>query len=193
MQNSRAAILKAAQSLISRCGLNEFTMDDVAAVAGVSRATVFNHFSSKALILDAIAADILRNYLHLLDEITRGESSLEEQLLELASAMAAGISNSKTFYKAFFSELVRASSGTNGEGLAHQVRKELDERLLRIFLQGQVDGQCCPRYSAEEMVMAFDSQVFGSISYWLQMQNPKPLEAALKTSCLILLTGISET
>lgn len=190
-RNSRAAILKAAQQLIAERGLNEFTMDDVAAVSGVSRATVFNHFGSRALILDAIAADILGFYLLLLEEIMNSDSSLEEQLLELVAAMAKGITNNKAFYKAFFNELVSASYSAADEGRAHQVRKELDEKLLRLFLQGQVDGQFSTSYGAQDMVMAFDSQVFGSISYWLQAQKSRSLAMTLKSSCLILLTGIS--
>ena len=50
-RRTRAAIRAAALALVRECGYAAMTVDDVAALAGVSRRTVFNHFSSKADLL----------------------------------------------------------------------------------------------------------------------------------------------
>ncbi|WP_311358238.1 helix-turn-helix domain-containing protein [Actinomyces oris] len=50
-QRTRAAIRAAALTLTRERGYAAMTVDDVAALAGVSRRTVFNHFSSKADLL----------------------------------------------------------------------------------------------------------------------------------------------
>ena len=50
-QRTRAAIRAAALTLTRERGYTAMTVDDVAALAGVSRRTVFNHFSSKAALL----------------------------------------------------------------------------------------------------------------------------------------------
>lgn len=50
-RRTRAAIRAAALTLIREHGYAAMTVDDVAALAGVSRRSVFNHFSSKADIL----------------------------------------------------------------------------------------------------------------------------------------------
>ena len=50
-QRTRAAIRAAALTLTRERGYTAMTVDDVAALAGVSRRTVFNHFSSKADLL----------------------------------------------------------------------------------------------------------------------------------------------
>ena len=50
-QRTRAAIRAAALTLTRERGYSAMTVDDVAALAGVSRRTVFNHFSSKADLL----------------------------------------------------------------------------------------------------------------------------------------------
>ena len=50
-RRTRAAIRAAALSLTKERGYAAMTVDDVAALAGVSRRTVFNHFSSKADLL----------------------------------------------------------------------------------------------------------------------------------------------
>ena len=50
-RRTRAAIRAAALTLTRERGYAAMTIDDVAALAGVSRRTVFNHFSSKAELL----------------------------------------------------------------------------------------------------------------------------------------------
>ena len=50
-RRTRAAIRAAALTLTRERGYGAMTVDDVAALAGVSRRTVFNHFSSKADLL----------------------------------------------------------------------------------------------------------------------------------------------
>ncbi len=50
-RRTRAAIRAAALALTRERGYTAMTIDDVAALAGVSRRTVFNHFSSKVELL----------------------------------------------------------------------------------------------------------------------------------------------
>lgn len=65
-QATRATILTAAKTLVATHGLASLTVEAVADEAGVSRLTVYNHFESKAGLLEALAwtlfaaADIAR-------------------------------------------------------------------------------------------------------------------------------------
>jgi len=188
---TRETILQAAQQLFTRQGLHDVTMDEIADEAGVSRATVFNHFGSKALIIDAIASQILSNYLSILTKIQDEEKPASEQLLELAANIGRGVSANREFYSAMFGEMIRASVGFHEDGASHLVRRELDDKLLHLFLRGQVQGEFSSLYKAQEMVTAFDNQIFGSISHWLQQHKPPALETALKRSCVIMLSGIA--
>ena len=52
----RALILKAARELFLATGLEATSMDQIAAAAGVSKATLYNHFESK----DALFAEVMR-------------------------------------------------------------------------------------------------------------------------------------
>lgn len=56
---TRDAIANAALDFLRRSELNSFTVDDVAAAAGVSRRTFFNYFSS----VEAAVASFTQNYL----------------------------------------------------------------------------------------------------------------------------------
>ena len=58
-KETRRLILKAARTLFARKGMEESTMRDIAAKAGVSPASVVVHFKSKtALLEEALCGDI---------------------------------------------------------------------------------------------------------------------------------------
>ena len=51
---NREALLHAAQRLIERCGIDEVTMDALAAAAGVGKGTVFRRFESREGLMGAL-------------------------------------------------------------------------------------------------------------------------------------------
>lgn len=58
-QSTRERILQAAGQLVARHGLTGLTIEEVARDAGVSRLTVYNHFDSRAGLLEALAWSVL--------------------------------------------------------------------------------------------------------------------------------------
>lgn len=62
-QRSRTAILSGAKIVITEVGSYESNMNDIAARAEVSRATVYNHFSDKEeMMLSLLESELLRLY-----------------------------------------------------------------------------------------------------------------------------------
>lgn len=190
-QDNRTLILEAARELFVKKGLHETTMGDIAAAAGVSRATVFNQFGSRALVLDAIAAEVLGIYLDLVNVTLSGKGSVVGRLTDLAAAMGKGITANRQFYSVVFGELTRASMGFDEAGMSQALRRELNEKLQQLFLRGQVDGELTRAFPAEDMVMAFESQIFGTVSKWLRGQSTEPLEDVMVRTCTILVRGIA--
>ena len=58
---TKARILDAAAELVREHGPNGFTMDALAKEAGVARATVYEHFRSKGVLLDELASRASRS------------------------------------------------------------------------------------------------------------------------------------
>ena len=54
MRVRRSEILEAATTIFSEKGFHAATLDDVAAGAGVSKGSIYNHFDSKESIIDAL-------------------------------------------------------------------------------------------------------------------------------------------
>jgi AcrR family transcriptional regulator len=83
-QQTRGEIIRAAFELFGRLGYEEVSMDSVAAAAGVSRATLFNYFPQKELILREIAAARVEKLKSILGEFgTSGKAASFETIVEM--------------------------------------------------------------------------------------------------------------
>jgi AcrR family transcriptional regulator len=69
----RQAILHAARDLFLQRGYSGASMDEVAATAGVSKVTIYKHFSDKHTLFTAVVTDAI-------DEAKAGSQSLVDQL-----------------------------------------------------------------------------------------------------------------
>ncbi|MBD2763208.1 TetR/AcrR family transcriptional regulator [Kocuria sp. cx-116] len=90
--HNRRAIVMAAGELTDRHGIQGFTVDDLAAKAGVSRRTIFNHFSSAEdagyEYLSELVTRLIRAVLaELPDASERGEQTLGSVYQDLCTAM----------------------------------------------------------------------------------------------------------
>lgn len=147
---TRDAIAHAALDLLRTRGLNSFTVDDVAAAAGVSRRTFFNYFSS----VEAAVASFTQNYLeHVFLELEARPA--DEPLLESAQiALSAGGSPrdlailAETFVLTQDPQLARfqlqAWDDCNAkiiELARHRLPPETDKLYLHALV-GAVTGSC---------------------------------------------------
>ena len=103
-QRTRAAIRAAALTLTRERGYAAMTVDDVAALAGVSRRTVFNHFASKA---DLLVVGLEPPAPEVVEAFVNGSGSLLEDLGVLLASGAESVESERGWLLSF-PELVRA-------------------------------------------------------------------------------------
>ena len=113
--SSRAALEEAALELFLEQGYTPTTIDQITSRAGVSRATFFNYFSSKADLLWVEVDDALDS---LGDDIDRG-ASLDDALDTLAARVAEG-----------FPPLIASHQETIGA--AEEIRQEAGARVIDL-------------------------------------------------------------
>jgi TetR/AcrR family transcriptional regulator of autoinduction and epiphytic fitness len=155
----RAAILDAAVAEFRQSGYEATSMDRIAASAGVSKRTVYNHFPSKEALFAQILQQLFDRSLEGLDLAYRADRPLHAQLLELVKqklrllndanftdlarvAIAAGIHSPERAQ-----EMV-ARMGDREEGLTAWIRaaaadgrlKTKDPLFASMQLQGLVKG-----------------------------------------------------
>jgi AcrR family transcriptional regulator len=83
-QQTRSEIVSAAFELFGRLGYETVSMESVAAAAGISRATLFNYFPQKELILREIAAARVEKLKRILEGfVVSGQPPAFERIVEL--------------------------------------------------------------------------------------------------------------
>jgi AcrR family transcriptional regulator len=164
----RERILAAAFELFAARGFDEVTVEDVARAAGVARATVFNHFSSKQGLVEAITVEVLRAYEGMLDAaLADAETSVPRLLRALFDAMGAGIENARRFQRGVFREIARLQLGFDEGGPAHRVNVANQGRLVELFGRGQERGEIRREHAPETLAAALTHLANGTITRWL--------------------------
>ena len=125
-QRTRAAIHAAALTLTRERGYAAMTVDDVAALAGVSRRTVFNHFSSKA---DLLVVGLEPPAPAVVEAFINGSGSLLEDLGVLLASGAESVESERGWLLSF-PEIVRDNP---------EVERAVHERL-RIVAQSLAEA-----------------------------------------------------
>ena len=125
-QRTRAAIHAAALTLTRERGYAAMTVDDVAALAGVSRRTVFNHFSSKA---DLLVVGLEPPAPAVVEAFINGSGSLLEDLGALLASGAEAVESERGWLLSF-PEIVRDNP---------EVERAVHERL-RIVAQSLAEA-----------------------------------------------------
>lgn len=191
-RQSRDQILAAAQTLFAARGLHETSMSDIAAAAGLSRATVFNQFGSKSLILDALTARSLQAYVDLLEQaLAKTTATTPDLVRQLFRQMAAGLEANRAVHRAVFGEIRKISMGLEGEGESPALRRLAFDRLVELMRRGQASGELDPRRPAETLATAFDSLLAGAVTQWLHGPDDAALTPMLSDLAGVLLDGVA--
>ena len=151
----RAAIIDAAVVEFRQSGYEATSMDRVAASAGVSKRTVYNHFPSKEALFAQIIQQLWERSAEGLDLVYRSDRPLRAQLLELVSqklrllrdpnfadlarvAIAAGIHSPER------AQEIVARMGDREEGLTVWIRAAAGDGRLKtndpVFASMQLQG-----------------------------------------------------
>ena len=120
-QRTRAAIRAAALTLTRERGYSAMTVDDVATLAGVSRRTVFNHFSSKA---DLLVVGLEPPEPEVVEAFINGSGSLLEDLGVLLASGAEAVESERGWLLSF-PEIVRDNP---------EIERTIHERLRAIAI-----------------------------------------------------------
>ncbi len=189
-EETRALVLKSAEKLFATRGLQSTSMQDIAEEAKVSRATVFNHFGSKQLVLDAITARSLRNYRDLLRAALNDDTrTTPERLRILYRQMGKGIESNRALYREVFTEIRKVSMGLDGEGESPAARQETFDLLVAIFEHGQARGELSRAQKADVLATAYDSLLSGAVIQWLHDPRKGALPQLLSSLMDVFLKG----
>jgi TetR/AcrR family transcriptional regulator of autoinduction and epiphytic fitness len=175
----RAAILDAAVAEFRQSGYEATSMDRIAASAGVSKRTVYNHFPSKEVLFTRILEQMWERGADGLDIPYRTDRPLRAQLLELVEQKM------RLLHDPSFTDLARVAiaAGVHNPELARELIARLGDReegLTAWVRAATADG----RLKTHDPVFAsmqLQSLVKG-FAFWPQIaMGQPPLTAAQQT------------
>src|SRR3954447_26659598 len=182
----REAVLRAAASAFNRRGYANTSLDDIAAMLGVSKPTLYQYFSSKQeilyrchqLALDQGDAGIA------LAEVDRG-TGLDKLVLYL-----------QTYMRGFFGEIGAGPVLTGVDSLTPANRKKVVERrsrisaaTIRFIAQGVKDGSivnCDPKLAS-----LFALSVVNWMAYWYRDDGSNTPDEIMSTFLMLFRSGLA--
>jgi len=189
---ARERVLSIAGELFAEHGFEDVTMADIAAAAGVARATVFNYFGSKYALVEAMTVSVLDAYVALLDEVLADESVPAPSLLRrLCESMAAGIEAERAYFRGVFRDIGRVRLGLHEGEDVQAANERVRARLLRLVERGQERGDLSREFDAATLTDAFHSLVNGTITDWLYYDSTVPLLTRMRAAADVFLCPIA--
>jgi TetR/AcrR family transcriptional regulator of autoinduction and epiphytic fitness len=187
----RVRILEAAHELFAQHGFEEVTVADVAAEAGVARATVFNHFGSKHALVEALTEAVFTFYEAMLEAALADEGTRAPSLVRaLFEQMGAGIAEDRRFYRGVFREMARVQFGFDEGGPGHRANERTQSLLAKLLQRGQERGELSAAHQPETLASAFNSLVNGTITHWLYDDSSDSLRERMRAAAEVLLGAV---
>ncbi|WP_154179378.1 TetR/AcrR family transcriptional regulator [Vibrio furnissii] len=167
----REAILSAAMAAFREFGAQSTSMDKIAAMAQVSKRTVYNHFASKEMLVMTLLADLWKATANLMDPDQLASLPLNEQLEQLLLSEIEILASSE------YLDLARVVLGhylyRPEELTQHSEQMAMKETQLARWLTHQGDAK---RLTIEDIELAniqLHSLIKGSC-FWPQILGLKP-------------------
>jgi AcrR family transcriptional regulator len=159
----RAGLLSAARDLFARRGVADTTMDDVARLAGVSRATAFNYFPSKNLLLAALVHEMESRFLHLIEAQFASPGTAAQRIAALFSWTAAKVEETPELSRV----LIGASETTFGAAPDSGVRTEQTHLAFkRVLDTGRREGNVRRDVPSEVLAEIIGGTYAGILHAW---------------------------
>lgn len=153
---TRAALIAAADSAFSARGWAATRVEDIAADAGVSAATAYNHFPTKHVLIGVVFAPHVETLLVQADrDIARGRpvlDALEDQITALARLSYYHRGLTAAFTAAVLEYTIRTGDTPDpGDDLDPRAIVALPAPLTNLVRHGQASGQLRPDPSPEDI------------------------------------------
>jgi len=191
--HTRSEIVRTAFDLFGQSGFEQVSVDEIAAAVGISRATFFNYFPQKELILREIASARMEKLKRNLAAFSTSEAAPTfEKILEMVHALSAENARISQQSKKLLLETVFRQAT---QGLLLAARNQAVEALAEVI--GRVPkpyripqrDQGGPRAVAETLFSVY----IGTMLEWLMREDvPQEwLQNTMRERLLLLLEGVA--
>ncbi|MHB9072478.1 MAG: TetR/AcrR family transcriptional regulator [Desulfobaccales bacterium] len=139
-------ILAAARTLLDQRGLEAMTMDEIAAVAGVAKGTLYLYFQSKDDLILAMMSQVGENILHDVESSLHSPGTPSERLIRMVAVLLGYLERERLLFPIYAREVLQRKQKSR-EGFWWQIQ-EMEEKFVSLvtdlFAEGIAAGQFIP-------------------------------------------------
>jgi AcrR family transcriptional regulator len=166
-KETRRLILKAARTIFARKGMEECTIRDIAAKAGVSPASVVVHFKSKtALLEEALCGDIESAFSEIVASMPE-DFKLLDRLIHLSKGFLKLYDKNRDLYRALIRSTVFEPSGETP--LTSKLSEQYIQFLSHIIEEQKTLGIILPEVDCRIAAASIFSLYMGALIMLLRM------------------------
>ncbi len=187
---NRETILHAAEAVLLGKGVSAMSMDDVAAAAGFSKATLYRYFRSKAELVLEILVHFLDDFEERLRAAAQGPGPVRQKLRDWVAASLHLLSEKENMTRVFlldrsFMRLLQIfvdRAGAPGTAAERAFLRRIHEKraamngLARAFLREGLEARAFRPLDLEAGVMFMEAVIEGYFVERFWMEKPAELE-----------------
>jgi len=178
----RRRIHVTAQHLFLEHGFEGTTVNQIADAADIAPATFFNHFPSKAAVLDSVTAEIFEYLQSILDEVLALEATTQQKISAFADRVAQEILGVRNLAHDALLGLIR-SGAHSGHVAPHASR--IRDPFASMMLEGQRKGEVRDDLDATFLAEVVIGALNASITNWLA-DDDYPLAERLRETATFM-------
>jgi AcrR family transcriptional regulator len=150
-KKKRESIWRAALELFRVHGFKKVSINDIASKAGVSPATIYNHFGSK----EGLVRETLKQ--HIRNNLTRYKKIIESDR-PFPDRMEAIVFAKETIAQQYSTELIQTALSDDPEirQFLEAKYRDIAKRISDFYQEGKRQGYINPKISQEAIMLYFD-------------------------------------
>jgi len=139
-------ILDAARRLLEQRGLEAMTMEEIAAVAGVAKGTLYLYFQNKDDLIQALITQVGENMIRDVEASLEGPGTPPEKLTRMVSVLLEYLHRERLLFPIYARELLRGEreSREGFRGRYQELEEQFVNLVTRLFAEGIAAGQFIP-------------------------------------------------
>jgi len=182
-------IIAAAVATFTRLGLAEARMEDIAAAAGLSKATIYLYFDSKDALIAAILNSFVGREIAEARKLLAGDGSAAAKLESLIELVIEDTRAFLPYVSLYFDFLAMAMREQSVRAVVQEPFNDYMEVVVAIIEQGQAAGEFRP-VDPLAAALSLGTLIEGTLLLWAY--DPELIDAGeqIRASTRLLLDGL---
>lgn len=166
-QIHRNRMATAAGELFEKKGISQTSMDEVAARAGYSKATLYAYFNSKEEIVAYLVLGSMKSLKEQIIQAVEGSSDPRTQFLNIGNAMASYEQEHPFYFRLLLENIhveLENKKVSEAEQESFQVGDEINEYLVNYFLTGMKQGKFKVQTNIKAVIYSIWGMMLGLVT-----------------------------